>query len=97
MRGFPSLASLLPSYLIDAASLIDRSLFNLLRALNAQTTNAQGPTMNASSTYSEEEIAAYARLYEGNLIPMYATGEFIVHRLELGSSVHTILVRCMHG
>ncbi|KAL1659025.1 hypothetical protein GGF50DRAFT_92231 [Schizophyllum commune] len=29
--------------------------------------------MNASSAYSEEEIAAYARLYEGNLIPMYAT------------------------
>ena len=52
--------------------------------------------MNASSAYSEEEIAAYARLYEGNLIPMYATGEFIVHRSELGSSVHAILVFYMH-
>ena len=44
--------------------------------------------MNASSTYSEEEIAAYARLYEGNLIPMYATGEFIVNRSESGSSAY---------
>ena len=55
--------------------------------------------MNASSTYSEEEIAAYARLYEGNLIPMYATGEFISYESDsVGfESIAMLYTHCMHG